>query len=466
VLAAQDEARPSLDGRDFDIDLVTGPVLGAGRAVGMGGAFTALATGADGGAWNPAAYAARGLWDLDWFEAELTMNLVPGAIRNSDFDNNGESGFTYDEFLFGTVGTSAQFGAFGVGGLANLQRYDVGEGTDVMLAIFNYAAAYAFADGQLVAGLGLRTVWLTVGGPTGETLVDVAGAGPEGGVLLRLAGQPWRLGLTARLPVETARPDALVAAGFTLPRHIQLPWEVQAGAALQLGPRPLNRKWTNPHDVERALRAQMLERRKAREREQYEREVFDARIQMAQERTPPRVAELGGSAAAAPLPEGTPRDPAFWQRESELRDREERELHAEIARRESAREAEYRALTRRYLLISGETIFVGPVARGVGMESFLSQQEHASGRHVTVGFRAGIEGEPIAHWMQMRAGTYFEPSRFDGVPYRVHGTVGVDVRLFSWDVFGLLEEFTLRTGASADVAERYLNVGIGLGLWH
>jgi hypothetical protein len=66
----------------------------------------------------------------------------------------------------------------------------------------------------------------------------------------------------------------------------------------------------------------------------------------------------------------------------------------------------------------------------------------------------------------MRAGTYFEPSRFDGVPYRVHGTLGADVRLFSWDLFGLLEEFTLRAGASADVAERYLNVGLGVGLWH
>jgi hypothetical protein len=30
----------------------------------------------------------------------------------------------------------------------------------------------------------------------------------------------------------------------------------------------------------------------------------------------------------------------------------------------------------------------------------------------------------------------------------------------------MLPEFTLRTGAFADVAERYLNVGVGMGLWH
>jgi hypothetical protein len=52
------------------------------------------------------------------------------------------------------------------------------------------------------------------------------------------------------------------------------------------------------------------------------------------------------------------------------------------------------------------------------------------------------------------------------VGYRVHGTLGADVRLFSWDFFGLIDEFTLRAGAAADVAERYLNAGVGIGLWH
>ena len=39
-----------------------------------------------------AAYAARGLWETDWFEWDLTASLVPTTIKNSDFDNNGESG--------------------------------------------------------------------------------------------------------------------------------------------------------------------------------------------------------------------------------------------------------------------------------------------------------------------------------------------------------------------------------------
>ena len=85
---------------------------------------------------------------------------------------------------------------------------------------------------------------------------------------------------------------------------------------------------------------------------------------------------------------------------------------------------------------------------------------------MTVGERLGIEGEPIADWFMMRAGTYLEPSRFAGVGYRAHGTLGFDLRLFSWDLFELLDEFTLCPGAYADVAERYLNHGVSVGLWH
>jgi hypothetical protein len=83
-----------------------------------------------------------------------------------------------------------------------------------------------------------------------------------------------------------------------------------------------------------------------------------------------------------------------------------------------------------------------------------------------VGFRAGLELEPIAHWLKLRGGGYLEPSRYPGHPYRAHGTLGFDVRLFTWDVFGLMEPFTLRTGATLDAAQRYTSFGINLGFWH
>jgi hypothetical protein len=117
-------------------------------------------------------------------------------------------------------------------------------------------------------------------------------------------------------------------------------------------------------------------------------------------------------------------------------------------------------------LISTELFAIGPTDDGVGLESFLSQRRQTSGEYVSFGARVGVEGEPIAGYVKMRAGSYLEPSRFAGVGYRVHGTLGTDLRLFSWDLFGLVDEFTVRLGASADVAERYLNVGFGFGMWH
>jgi hypothetical protein len=163
---------------------------------------------------------------------------------------------------------------------------------------------------------------------------------------------------------------------------------------------------------------------------------------------------------------GVPRDPVWRQAEAERRVAEERELLVRLHELEQERLREVRALSRRFVLLAADVIAVGPTADGVGLESFLSQREQRSGEDVTLGLRFGVEGEPIARWVQMRAGTYLEPSRFEGVGYRVHGTVGADVRLFSWDLFGAVDEFTLRVGVSADVAERYLNAGFGVGLWH
>lgn len=465
-LCAQGQAAGEpLVGKEFAIDLVTGPVLGSGRIVGLGGAYTALAFGIEGGPWNPAAYATRLPWDTSWFEWDLTFGLTPETIRNSDFDNNGQAGFRYDDFFFATAGLGLKFGAFGAGAIFNVQTYDIGGGYDLALQGINFGAGYAFLDAQLVIGAAVRTAVLSVTQRgQQESLVDVLGVGGEVGAVLALTGQPFRLGFAARLPIESEEAEDLVVVGRMLPRRINLPWEIQTGVAYQLGARPLNPPWENPRDEQRKLARALQERRKAREQEQYAREQSDLRILLAQQRVMPAFGEQ--QAAIRPTPEGVPRDQAFWRRERELRAQEKQALRDELQRLEDAREARVRALSRRYLLISAEAIFVGPTEDGVGLESFLQQIEERSGEQVTVGVRLGIEGEPIADWLMMRAGTYLEPSRFAGVGYRAHGTLGFDLRLFSWDLFELLDEFTLCAGAYADVAERYLNLGVSVGLWH
>ncbi|MFI5306817.1 MAG: hypothetical protein ACHQ53_05670 [Polyangiales bacterium] len=488
--------------KDFNLDLVTGAVLGSGRIIGLSGAYTALATGIEGAPWNAAAYATRTLWATGWFDWDATASIVPTMLRNSDLENNGRTGFTYGDFSFTTVGLGMRFGDFGAGALINLHSYrlakpsaeappvvprsgaDLRSASDMYgvigvrppavsaananlsLAIGNYGAGYQLADGQLMLGLGARTAVLSITTDAGDSLVDFGGTSPEVGAVLALADRPWRLGFAARLPVQSGKSSQVLAANLRLPRQIQLPWELQAGFAFQLGPRPLNRKWVNPHTLEQQLRAAMLARRRDREQRQLERERLAERMQLAQERALPEVAELEPPSAVPIVRDDVPKDPAFWAEEVTLRWNEERELMARLAELAQEREHALRALSRRYLLVSTEVIAIGATPDGVGLESFLSQQLHTSGSNVSIGLRAGVEGEPIADWVQMRAGSYLEPSRFSGGRYRAHATVGTNVRLFSWDLFGLLEEFTLSAGAFADVAERYLNAGLGVGLWH
>lgn len=460
---AQDdmEMRPSLQGERFNIDFVVGPVLGSGRLIGLAGAYTALGDGIAGASRTPAVYANRTLYDLDWFEYDVTADLVPASIRNSDFDSNGESGFEYGSFVFFSLGGSLTFGSFGAGVVADFQSYELGDGNDLSLTQTHFGVGYGFLEGQLVIGVGARTVGLSIiEAATNEPLVDLIGAGPEAGAVLALDGQPFRIGAALRLSVESDPVDVPVAASLALPEHVRLPWELALGLAWQLGPRPLNRRFVNPHEEESALRRQAREDRARRIADQLEEERLTHRIAFAQDTRPPQF-------ATSVLDEGAqPSDLEFWKNEAHISAGLEREIRDDLNERADEREREVRGLSRRYILISSEVFFIGPTERGVGLESFLSQRQQRSGEHVSIGTRLGIEGEPIAGYVRMRAGSYFEPSRFAGVGYRVHGTLGTEIRLFSWDLFGLVDEFALRFGASADVAERYLNVGVGLGFWH
>lgn len=446
--SAQDSG--NLAGTAFNIDFVSGPILGSHAAVGMGGARTALAVGSDGAIFNPASYASRGLWELDWFEWDLSFDFIPGSLRNTDFDNNGAEGFTYRDFVFITLGGTLEFGALGVGAIARTQTYTIGPQTELTLTLLNYGAAYAFFDGALVIGLGGRTAALEVAStavgaaPTGN-LVDFGGTSPEVGVLVRPPDLPVRIGAAARAPVVSERiGTSLETAGLTLPRQVKLPWEVQAGVAVQLGPRPLNRRWENPHDLRDRLQAEMRDARATRMRAQLEQEALES-------------GEPVGDA---------PRDPAWWIEERKQRDEEHRAYRAAQTAAAEAAEHAYEALPRGHWLLAADVLLIGPSENAVGLESFLSQTRQVSGEHVSLGVRGGLETEPFDNRLKLRLGGYLEPSRFAGVGYRPHLTTGGEVRLFRWDVFGLFEPFDVRAGLTFDFAQRYLNWIIGIGFWH
>lgn len=473
LLVATSDARAQerISENQWAIDVHTGPVLGSGRITGLGGAYTALAEGIDGASWNPASYASRTPWELSWFEIDFAFGLsFPGAFSDSDFDNNGRVGFQYDDYYFLTLGLRTQFGRVGIGVLGRAQIYNVSDGTTpiaVTLTVLNGGVGYSFFDGQLVVGLGTRIATLDVavqGG--GDNLVSYGGAvGIEAGALLRMVGQPWRLGVATRSAVGTVEDleagvttdpttGARSVAGFVLPREVYLPWELQLGFAFMIGRRPLNPPWRNPRDDEETIRAGIQRERQLR---------TDARS--TEVRT--RIASLGRAPTAEEV--------AFWQRddvrwqhdETTRRTAEEEGVDEELERLSRARKRWLRRLSRLYLLVSTELLVTGPTPNGIGLESFLSQTLQRSGQDVTLAPRLGLEGEPWPNRLKLRIGTYLEPSRFDDVGYRVHGTASFDFRLFAWDVFGLFDDpLDFKVSASGDIASRYFDWGIGVGFWH
>ncbi|RKH07937.1 hypothetical protein D7X32_00165 [Corallococcus carmarthensis] len=127
----------------------------------------------------------------------------------------------------------------------------------------------------------------------------------------------------------------------------------------------------------------------------------------------------------------------------------------------------FKALPRAKLLLTGSVLISGAASNAIGFDSFLSQRLERSGRHLSISPRIGAELEPLEDRLQLRAGSYLEPSRFDSTGPRLHGTASAEVRLFRWSVFGLMSPDTSwRISGFADVARLYFGWGFGVGTWH
>jgi hypothetical protein len=221
-----------------------------------------------------------------------------------------------------------------------------------------------------------------------------------------------------------------------------MPWETEVGFAYQLGPRPLNPTWENPHEQEAPVRRRIDEAR-ARRAAVYEVEI--AKVPPADQ--PARRAELEREEAA-------------------VQDLENERADAEAQRLYYARRARYANWPRERILLLASVLFTGPSEGAVSVAGFLDQRGELVGHTTSITPRLGLEGEPIRDRMRARVGTYVEPSRYpDGFP-RQHFTFGADLKLFPFNAWGLLAETTWLLGAYIDVAPRYTNAGIGIGAWH
>lgn len=447
----------------YSVDLHQGAVLASSRVTALAGAYVAIAEGVDGNPQNPAAPSVRVPWSFDHFDYDLGLSFsLPTALRDGDFFNSrgdDRSQSEHQNVVFLNAAANLQFGTWGFGLTVDLQEYHLDRTArdDALKGQFGIAhllVSNAFADGQLLIGAGVRTTALSVVETEGKDrqLFGTTGAGVEVGVLWRPNDERFRVGAAAHSAVTT-RPDkdaqGVLYEGtpdeLWLPNQVTLPWDIDVGVAVQLGPRPFNPRWYDPSALMARMRQAMAAREAVRERR---RELGLARA---------RAEGRDVAAAAAALDAELDAQQAL----DELR------LELEARRIDRLLRQRVRRMARSYVLISSSVLVTGEAKNAVGIESFLDREVNRSGEAVVVSPRLGVESEVLPQLLKLRAGSYAEPTRFRHGSTRLHGTFGFELKVLDWSVFGLFHEDTeWRVSGVVDVAREYVGPGISIGNWH
>jgi len=356
------------------VDVFRGPVIASPRVLGMGGAYTAVAEGTQGGLLNTASLANRYEWSTDWFDWDFNLDwliLVPGT--DADIDNDGTYAGGGEGYLGINLGAGLQFGRLGVGLWLNSDTFSAVTGNERLTYAFTYGylgAAFAFLREQLVVGAGLGggglevTSWVDQAAQGAKAdwkqngSVKWNGGGLESGVLWRPLKLPIRLGTSIRFPVliDSSKRDGMDGdLGATpLPDSVHIPWRIATGVSFfhSFGGHPYNR---------------------------------------------PREEKVAGE----PQPDSPP-------------------------------------LNRRYVRAALDLVFWGPAPKGaVGAAPFAGGEEALSGQDGSLSVHGGLESEVWSNRLVIRGGSYIEPPRLDQSDARAHGTFGMDVRLFRlfyWDL--------------------------------
>lgn len=117
----------------------------------------------------------------------------------------------------------------------------------------------------------------------------------------------------------------------------------------------------------------------------------------------------------------------------------------------------------RAVILAADLLLSGATSNAYGLEAFLQKGLQRSGQSVSISPRVGAEYEWIPGWLRVRGGSYWEPGRFENVGGRLHATLGIDFKIFAFDVLGT--GFRLRLGLTGDTAKGYANGGLSLGFW-
>lgn len=465
-LAARADNAPKIVSSNYALDLFQGPVTSASRVIGLAGAYTAIAEWCEGEYSNAAAPAVRAPYSLGKWDYDICLGFTnPVTLPGTDFENRGAG---YDKFptrfsnsITVNAGLELQYGTVGVTVVYDQIRFglsqNVNSATDsVVINRVTASIANAFLDEQLVLGAGLRAATFGLdqqlsAGFT-ETLLSSGGASAQFGAIFKPKRNPFRLGATVRseIDVTDVRGTGQLADGSQvvgtppnqtiLPSRIIVPWEVEVGGALELGRRPLNPPRLDTTHAEDAIRARYDDARLERAR-RYARDLDAAR-------------------------DKEPLRRRFESQEVAIEKEEDHAIDDAIGELVRLQKSRARLWDRRQALLLFSMLVTGNVPNAVGLSDFLSQRNVASGSKIVVSPRLAMETEPVKDWVMLRGGTYFEPARYADAHSREHFTLGVDVRLFKFNPWGIFGEDPWRIRLAADVSARYFNYGVSLGKYH
>jgi hypothetical protein len=386
------------------IDTSLGPITGSTRYIGLGGAFVAIADDTEGVAINPASSAVRLPYSWHEWDYGLGLDVSIGAwLPKNDIYNSGKGDVKNSTALFGSLGAIIYYQNAGFGLAAEAQH--------------NAATAQNRAQGitpdKLTADFGMVHASLAYGYLDGQLLL---GAGPRfigtslggGSGLFSAAGVGYEAGVILKPHVAQYR----AALAVKSPVNAKIPGGGASTAHV-------------PWEVALGFAYQFGPR----------------------PLNPPLVTAKDLAREIAGDPERDPTPSELEDAERQLFDR-------------------YQRLQRWYLLVSAELAAVEAGIGALGVQQALTAGLSGKNRPV-LSPRLGLESEVIPHILRLRAGSYFEPPRTTDATGRIHGTGGLDVRLFEWSVFGLHKPFdwwSLSLGA--DAARAYLNTSFSIGFWH
>ena len=369
-------AQPAPYDPTFVVEVHRGLVIGPARVVGMGGAYVSIAEGAGAMGLNPAAAAARAIYNADqYFDWDWSLDGNT-SLGDLDPENNRLGQSNGHDAGLALAALSFQLGTFGIGATISGTTLRLDE-LDVVHSELAISTGLNLLEGQLVFGAQLLLATTNIEIEQQPAFAHL-GVGVAVGGLAKPKGEPFSFGFYFRPRMELGSLNDVAAGALfgrvLAPPHFRVPAQVVVAMSYALGDRAIN-----------------------------------------------RVATLGS------LPDGVDPEPLPVERE-------------------------------RYV-VSADVVYIEPSEQATGLEAWArGQLQPVQAVRPSIGFRLGIDSEPLPDRLQWRLGFYWEPTRFYRVSGRTHLTSGFDLRLFEL-------VWMWRAGVAVDLSREYSNLIFSFGFW-